>query len=461
MMTIHLFIWILGFYTAVPPVAGEFEAGKVIDHVICKGDPTQSYALYIPAKGNAIALPVIYFFDPHGDGALPVRKYAPLAEAYGFILVGSNNSKNGNDWSVTGNIWRRLLDDTQGRLKIDRNRIYTGGFSGGAKVAGYVALQHPGIKGVIAGGAGLPDGTPAGDFNFSFTALAGEGDMNRSDLVSFSNELDRSRTRHRIIHFDGIHEWAPATSMNLAFAGLQFDAMRQGLLSKDAAFINRYVTQSKTRFDTYYKRQQLIKAEQECKLSISLLDGLTGETAWFTAKTASLAGNTLYRQQRQLQESLLVREQNTKAEYNQHFQQIEDAYWSQTIRDLQTKAGGPARSGMEEKTWTASAERAMYQRLLAYLSLAFYSISNHLINSNDNKDARHFVEWYKTADPANSEAWYFSAILFARDGNSPATEKDLRKAVGCGFRDRERVRQQPEFSGLSPRLNMDRIFGSY
>jgi hypothetical protein len=99
----------------------------------------------------------------------------------------------------------------------------------------------------------------------------------------------------------------------------------------------------------------------------------------------------------------------------------------------------------------------MYQRLLAYLSLAFYSISNQLINGNDNQHARYFVDLYKTADPANSEAWYFSALLFARDGNGPATEKELRRAVTCGFRDKERMVHQPEFVRLSPRLDVDRV----
>ncbi len=60
---------------------------------------------------------------------------------------------------------------------------------------------------------------------------------------------------------------------------------------------------------------------------------------------------------------------------------------------------------------------AMNQRLLAYLSLAFYSISNQLINGNQNDAARHFVELYtRLADPSNSEAWYFSAVLYARAG---------------------------------------------
>src|SRR5580658_4793283 len=96
--------------------AQPFMPGKIIERVVCQGDTSQSYALYIPLRGNgasggriggsgsgglegdrggdAAPLPVVYFFDPHGVGALPLRKYRSLAEAYGFILVGSNNSKN-------------------------------------------------------------------------------------------------------------------------------------------------------------------------------------------------------------------------------------------------------------------------------------------------------------------------------------------------------------------------------
>src|SRR5579864_1138304 len=97
---------------------GQFNTGKVIDTVICRKDPTQSYAVFIPAKGGKEELPVIYFFDPHANGSLPLYKYRFLADTYGFILVGSNNSKNGNDWPLTDNIWRTLFDDTQSWLRI-------------------------------------------------------------------------------------------------------------------------------------------------------------------------------------------------------------------------------------------------------------------------------------------------------------------------------------------------------
>ena len=424
---------------------GLLSRAQLTDTVRCSTDPAQSYALYIPAKGNKAAMPVAYCFDPHGSGILPVRKYKALADAYGFILVGSNNSKNGNDWATTETIWQQLAADTRSRLKIDSRRVYTIGFSGGAKVASYVAIQHPGIAGVIAGGAGLPDGVAAGDFQFSFTAIAGQGDMNLTELVALSDALEKTRTRHRLILFDGKHEWAPVNTMGLAFAGLQFDAMRAGVIPKDNLAINAYVAGSKKRLRAYQLTSQLIKAAQECNLSISALDGLSRQMAWFRQQAAALAANPEYLSQRQGQQDLLTTEQNTKAEYMQHFQQGDDAYWTLTIHDLQTKSVGH------------TATEQMYQRLLAYLSLAFYSISNQLIAGNDNVQARRFVELYKLADPTNSEAWYFSAVLNAREGKGHEAEADLLKADGYGFRDKTRFLQQPEFQRLNPKLDEEKI----
>jgi len=418
---------------------------QLTDTVRCAADPSQTYALYIPAKGNNVAMPVAYCFDPHGAGILPVRKYKALADAYGFILVGSNNSKNGNDWASTETIWQALSTDTRSRLKIDSRRVYTIGFSGGAKVASYIAIQHPGIAGVIAGGAGLPDGVSAGDFSFSFTSIAGQGDMNLTELVGISEALDKTRTRHRLILFDGKHEWAPVNTMGLAFAGLQFDAMRAGVIPKDRQATTLYVANSKKRLRAYQMTTQLIKAAQECSLSIADLDGISPQANWFRSQAASLAKNPAYIGQLQDQQNLLATEQNTKAEYMQHFQQPDDTYWTSTIHDLQAKSVG--HTPMQQ----------MYQRLLAYLSLAFYSVSNHLIGSGDNAQARRFVDLYKQADPTNSEAWYFSAVLDAREGRTPETEADLVKAAKYGFHDKVRIAQQSEFQQLNPKLNLERI----
>jgi hypothetical protein len=415
--------------------ADSFAVGKVIDTVVCAADADQTYAAYIPVTGNKKALPVVYFFDPHGSGSLPLRKYKALADKYGFLLIGSNNSKNGNDWQVTDAIWQTLLGDTKKRFKIDLQRIYTAGFSGGAKVAGFVALNHAEIKGVIANGAGLPDGAAIGNYAFSFTAITGEGDMNMTELVAVSAALDKTTTRHRLMLFNGKHEWAPEQTMDVAFAGFQFDAMRNKLLPVNEAFIHSFVTNSQKRVDAYAKTNNLVKAVDECNLSANLLKGLPAAISWFTNKATAFSKQNAYHQQQAERQQLLQEEEKMKANYMQQFNQGDVEYWKKEIADLQSKATSPTARG------------AMYQRLLAYLSLAFYSFSNQLVGNHRDVGAEYYVNLYKIVDPTNSEAWYFSAILHARANDLAAVEADLLKAVEYGFNDKARLHAQNDFAG--------------
>jgi len=409
-----------------------FPSGKIISGIICRADADQSYALYIPVTNNHTALPAIYFFDPHADAAGVLNRYKGLAERYGFVLLASNNSKNGNDWPTEDRIWNSLYEDAQKRLPVSKDRIYVCGFSGGAKAATYFALQHNYISAVIACGAALPAMPQSGNFNFSFTAIAGEGDMNRSDLVAINNSLNNTAARHRIIFFDGIHEWPGEHIMDIAFAGLQFDAMTKKIIPADSGLINNYISGSQKRIAGLLNTNKPERAEAECKISINLLTGLTN-LDWFTEKEKAITGSKAYQQQLAESNKLQQREQEIKDGYQQQFQRGDINYWVNTINDLMTRSKA------------TGAEAAMYQRLKAYLSLAFYSISNQTINNKQDETAAHFVSLYKLVDSNNSEAWYFSAILNARKQNAALTKADLLKAIGNGFNDKARLLQQPDF----------------
>ena len=71
-------------------------AARSIDKVVCAGDQAQSYALYVPAGYSADReWPVLFAFDPGARGRVPVERFREAAERYGFIVAGSNNSRNG------------------------------------------------------------------------------------------------------------------------------------------------------------------------------------------------------------------------------------------------------------------------------------------------------------------------------------------------------------------------------
>jgi hypothetical protein len=151
--------------------------------------------------------------------------------------------------------------------------------------------------------------------------------MNMTDLVATTNDLDKTQTRHRIIFFKGKHEWAPEATMNLAFEGLQLDAMRDKIIAKDDAFTSNYVAASKKVVDESAKANDLLEAVQECKLSINMLSNLTDETSWFSGKEASIKKTAAYQMQLNANEKLFNIEQSKKAEYSQAFQQGDLNYW--------------------------------------------------------------------------------------------------------------------------------------
>src|ERR1041385_685120 len=115
-------------------------AGKITDHILCDAQPQLSYCLYLPTSYSPTkTFPVIFIFDAHADGKLPAEKYHNLAEESGFILIASNNSRNGIQYDSLLSMAKDMMLDASGKFSIEANRKYVMGFSGGARVAGVVA----------------------------------------------------------------------------------------------------------------------------------------------------------------------------------------------------------------------------------------------------------------------------------------------------------------------------------
>lgn len=218
--------------------------GQIAD-VICASDASQSYALYLPsAYTQSKRWPIIYFFDPAGRGRRPLELYKDVAEAYGFVLSGSNNSRNfSHDQSKAVNaIWQ----DTHERLALDDRRSYTSGFSGGARVAGAMALGSPGqVAGVIAQGAGYPSGRNASKDELPYFFAVGDRDFNWPEVVNIRREREEQGSPYRVRVYPGKHQWAPAAVVEEAVQYLNLKAMQAGTLALDAAFIDRAFEKAK------------------------------------------------------------------------------------------------------------------------------------------------------------------------------------------------------------------------
>jgi dienelactone hydrolase len=168
-------------------------------------------------------------------GQFPVQRFQQAAEKYGYIVAGSNNSRNG-EWQSSLAAIRAMPADVTARFSIDLKRVYTAGFSGGARVAMHVAMTSGKIAGVIACSAGFPDGHAHKSAPFPIFGTAGTEDFNYQEM----RRLDRTLTTpHRLVIFEGSHDWLPSDLAFAALEWLELQAMKSGLRARDEALLER------------------------------------------------------------------------------------------------------------------------------------------------------------------------------------------------------------------------------
>jgi poly(3-hydroxybutyrate) depolymerase len=228
----RLLVGVAALWTAL---AASLPTGQIIDSVTCAADTSQSYALFVPAGYTpSHPWPVIFAFDPGGRGRNPVERYQAAAEQYGFIVAGSNNSRNGSPEFLKAA--EAMSADVFGRFNINRKRIYTAGMSGGSRVALYVALQSDTIAGVIASSAGYPDSQPRKSLPFPIFATAGTEDFNHLEMRRLDAALT---TPHHLAIFEGGHIWLSSALAVEAVEWMEVQAMKSGLKPRDEQEIDR------------------------------------------------------------------------------------------------------------------------------------------------------------------------------------------------------------------------------
>jgi predicted esterase len=238
-----VFCLLLALFTGGTGSAQDLPRGQIIQDVRCNDDPAQHYSLYLPSHFTTDrSWPVILLFDAGGRGRRGVERYQAGAERYGYIVAGSNNSKNG-PWKPSLEAARALTADVTRRFPVDLKRIYTAGMSGGARVAMMLALHpeviaqriHPEIAGVFASSAGFPPGEFRESVGFPIFGTAGTEDFNYREM----SHLDRTlRSPHHVVVFEGGHTWLPVEVATEAVEWMELQAMTSGIRPRDQALID-------------------------------------------------------------------------------------------------------------------------------------------------------------------------------------------------------------------------------
>lgn len=414
------------------------EKGKIIENLVCKQDPSTSYALYLPSNyDSTVKYPLIIAFDSHGDGLKPVTLFKEQAEKYGYIVVGSNNSKNGQSWDNSNAIYNAMMTDVRTRFSINESRIYTTGFSGGSRVASSIAILNGGIAGVVGFSAGFPNLNQPISTKFDYLGIVGSSDFNYNEMSQLDKELQANGFNHYLLVFNGKHEWPKAEVIPDMFYWLEFTAYRNKLSTSNTKVIAEFEQKCqqemdlcKTKMDTFGEYQQVLKL-------IGFLNGVS-DLEKYQSRLAELEKLPAVQTEIKRVAAEAGKEQSLQQSYQKAMTEKNPAWWKAEV----VRINSIIAKNKDHR------EAILYKRVLSYLSISGYSYSNSALRTGQLDQAQRFITIYMLVDPENTDPHYFQAQLFAMKNDPSNALKSLDKAIDLGFNDTGKLQGDTVFSKL-------------
>jgi len=415
-----------------------FDTGVLIPRITISADTNQSYALYLPSYYSIKRLwPIIYIFDAHAQSKLPLDLYKNHAEEFGYILVGSNFSKNGIPWETTLNHINNLLKDTRKLLNIAPNRMYALGFSGGARVAVSMAVFKNNLSGVIGCAAGFPKLAQPIKNKFNYLGLVGNSDFNYAEMMHLDEQLKRQAHPHQLIVFIGKHEWPDVATMHAAFAWMELNAMREGLIARNVSVVDAFYAVDKERANEFEKLGHLISLNRQYQNTINFYEDLA-DLSDTREKLKSLEESLQYLQAVDLHARVLVQEAKINAGYARAMAEKTIDWWDREVGRIYRLTANESND----------IKRSSFQRSLAYLGLIAYIRTDASLQQNELEQAKKFLDIFLIVDPENADQPYLQAVWHAKRGENDLVLDALQKAIDMGFDDWERMKSDDVFEPI-------------
>ncbi|UCH98041.1 MAG: hypothetical protein JSV88_14635 [Candidatus Aminicenantes bacterium] len=443
-----------------------FETGKIIEKVVCRTDPQQSYALYLP-PGYSVdkKWPIIYAFDPGAQGPVPLRHFKAAAGKYGYIIVGSNNSRNG-PWEPIYQAGRAMWLDTRERFSIDDNRVYAAGFSGGSRAAStfqYI-IKRP-AAGIIGCGAGLDVNLKPGMIKSAlYYGMIGLADFNYREMMRLDKDLDAADVEHRVLVFDGGHQWPPEEYCLQALEWMEINAIKKGLKQKDEQLVADLYKKTLDRAQNLELSKNIFFVVSAYQSAQQLFNGLVDITK-LENKTRQLAESREYKTFQKKEQ----RRNKKEADFIGIFARVTERLKNSNLVDIPGQAvlfrDLKIRYLQEEANKADIYDRALAQRLLTELRIHTFRDGTGYLQKGDFHRAGIFLEIAARAGDYRPNIIYNQACVYSRVKNKKKALNYLKQAIKKGFNDFELlkkdkdldfIRNEKEFQEIIKQLKKDR-----
>ena len=404
-------------------------------HIACRTDQTQSYTAYFPVSYKpGVAFPVIIVFDAHARSKIAANKFKQIADEFSYLVIVSNNAKNG--LKTINQTINALFDDVFQRFNIDTRRVYTAGFSGGARIASSIAINKGGIAGVLAVAGGLPQVGQKVSHKFDFAAIVGIDDFNYQELKALDKQMESLHFPHSLIIAQNGHEWPNSKVLHSAVSWLEIQAMKRADIPVNDNLIRNYSQQMADSINSLVLKNKLYDAKKLYEQFLSTLDDLY-DISDFQKSYSELLKNPELKKQEQQTEGLAKKEAEKQQLYISLFKAQSFSKISNEINELNT--GFKAKN--EFKKHSA-------KRLLNYTSMLSYIFTDNTLKSGDLNLTAKYLDIYKKVDKDNPDYYYFEACVSATHKKTDSAIKNLQKAVEFGFFDTEKLETESCFNEI-------------
>jgi dienelactone hydrolase len=435
-------------FRPLPAFAQAVPTGLIVDQITAIADSNQSYALYLPSNYTPPRRwPAILVFDPAARGPRAVAVFQPAAEKYGYIVAASNTSRNG-PWQPQFNAFQAMWHDLQERFTLDSARIYTAGFSGGARLAVMLTRACNGcIAGVIGVGAGFPsEVSPARPLNFVYFAAVGLYDFNFSEMLQLSSALDRQGSPNHLAIFSGGHEWFSPELAATAVEWLELRAMAVGRRPHEEAFITRQWNAAAIRAHKLELAGDFYPAYLEMKALAVDFSGLHDVTE-AAAAAERLAKSAVVRKAEKEQSRQMQRQYELAGPLLAQLQELaaEPGERSAAVRDM--RLGLDHLKARRGKAKSAD-EVAVLSRALGSVLVRALETGEQMLEEKRYVRAAAYFEVASAASARPAELHYKAATAYALAGERKQALAALKNALRAGFDNPARLRDDRALASL-------------
>ena len=194
----------------------------------------ERFIVYVPTQAPARGYALLVFVPPWQQARLP-EGWGPVLDAHGAIFVSA--ARSGNDENTMGRREPLALlaaENIIAEYRVDPERVYIGGFSGGSRIALRLAIGYPDLfHGAIlnAGSDSLGDASaeppiplPPRDLFYQF--------QSGTRLIYITGERDTTRVEDDLQSLRSMRDWCVFNVENIVEAFLDHEVAQPAALSR-------------------------------------------------------------------------------------------------------------------------------------------------------------------------------------------------------------------------------------